>query len=373
MIEKLRILHLPNTLSKKSGIMSFIMNYYRGIDKEKIQFDFLVFDTIEDNYEEEIVNLGGRIYKLNNSASKNPLFIQKEVNKFLNEHQNVYPIIHYHAISIWHFALKIAKKHRVKHIISHSHATMYSDKKISAIRNKFLISKMKKNTNHYFACSEAAGRFLYGDTLMDTGKVKITNNAVDCSKFKYDKIQRDVIRKDLGVEDELIIGHVGRFNEQKNHLFLIDIFYAVLKKEPSAKLVLVGEGPLRRMVEEKIERLKIEDSVFILGRRNDVPNILSAIDIFLLPSLFEGLPFVGVEAQASGLPIILSESITKEIGLNNYMYISLNMSANYWADKILSINYRIDRMNAYKDVMDKGFDIFQESIKLEELYIKMKQ
>lgn len=371
--EKLRILHLPNTLSKKSGIMSFIMNYYRVIDKERIQFDFLVFDTIEDNYEEEIVKLGGRIYKINNSASKNPLHIQKEVNKFFKENKNVYSIIHYHAISIWHFALKIAKKHSVSHIISHSHATMYSDKKISAIRNRFLINKMKTYSDYYFACSEAAGRFLYGDSLFDEGKVKVINNAVDCLKFKYDEIQRDNIRKKLGVNNELLIGHVGRFNEQKNHLFLIDIFHAVLEKEPNAKLVLVGEGHLRKTVEEKVERLKIEDNVFLLGRRNDVPDVLSAIDIFLLPSLFEGLPFVGVEAQASGLPIVLSESITKEIGLNNYMYISLNMSADYWAEKILSINYKIDRMNAYKDVMDKGFDIFQESIKLEELYTKMKQ
>ncbi|SFQ51608.1 Glycosyltransferase involved in cell wall bisynthesis [Psychrobacillus psychrotolerans] len=370
--ERLRILHLPNTLSKKSGIMSFIMNYYRAIDKDKIQFDFLVFDTDEDSYKEEIIKLGGRVYSISRVASKNPFFIQKEINKFFNKHKNEYKVIHYHAISIWHLALNIAKKHGIKHRISHSHATMYSDNKLSAIRNRMLISQMKKNANHYFACSEAAGRFLYGENILNDGKVNIINNAVDCSKFKYDKIKRDKIRKELGVENELLIGHVGRFNEQKNHLFLIAIFKYILQKEPNTKLILVGEGPLREAVEEKIEILKIKNNVTILGKRNDVADILCAVDIFLLPSLFEGLPFVGVEAQASGLPIVLSESITKEIGLNNYTFISLEASIESWANKILSLNYKIDRNTSYRKIMEEGFDIYKESFKLEKMYLEMR-
>ncbi|MDM5228350.1 glycosyltransferase family 1 protein [Cytobacillus sp. NJ13] len=371
MKEKLRILHLPNTLSKKSGIMSFIMNYYRAIDKDKIQFDFLVFDTNEDSYEEEIIKLGGRVYNVSRAASKNPFFLQREINMFFNEHKNEYKVIHYHAISIWHFALKIAKRHGIKHRISHSHATMYSDKKLNAIRNRLLISQMKKNANHYYACSDAAGGFLYGDNTLNEGKVNIINNAVDCSKFKFDKIKRDKIRKALGVENELLIGHVGRFNEQKNHLFLIDIFNAILKKESNAKLILVGEGPLREAVEEKIKQLNIEKSVFVLGKRNDVPDILSAVDIFLLPSLFEGLPFVGVEAQVSGLPIVLSETITKEVGLNNYIYIRLEDSLEKWSNKILSLNYKIDRNASYKNIMERGFDIYKEAFKLERMYLEM--
>lgn len=372
MEEKLRILHLPNTLSKKSGIMSFIMNYYRAIDKDKIQFDFLVFDTNEDSYEEEIIKLGGRVYSINRLKYRNPFFIKKEINTFFSEHKKEYKIIHYHAISIWHFALKIAEKHGIEHRISHSHATMYSDNKLNAIRNRMLISQMKKNSNHYLACSKAAGGFLYGDDILNEGNIKIVNNAVDCSTYSFDKIKREKIRKELGVENELLIGHVGRFNEQKNHFFLIDIFNALLKKDPKAKLILVGEGPLREAVEEKIRVLNIEKSVTILGKRNDIPDILSAIDIFLLPSLFEGLPFVGVEAQASGLPIILSETITKEIGLNNYTYIALEDSIENWTNKILSINYKIDRSKSYKNIMERGFDIYKESLKLERMYMEMR-
>ena len=371
MKEKIRILHLPNTLSKKSGIMSFVMNYYRAIDKEKIQFDFLVFDTLEDNYEEEIVKLGGCVYKVKNSSQKKPFLLQKEVKKFICNHRYTYNIIHYHAISIWHFALKIAKKNGIKHIISHSHATMYSDKKINSIRNGLLIRQMKKISNHYFACSKAAGSFIYGNSLTKQGKVKIINNAVDCTKFQYNPLKRDKIRKELGVGNELLIGHVGRFNEQKNHLFLIDIFKTILKKNPDVKLILVGEGPLQRPVENKISKLKIDNNIFVLGRRNDVPEILSAIDIFLLPSLFEGLPFVGVEAQVSGLPIAMSETITREIGLYNYVYIKLEESLDYWADKILNLNYTCDRHNAHKKMMELGFDIEKEALKLERMYSEM--
>lgn len=366
-MNEIRILHFVSSLSKSSGVMSVIMNYYRYIDRNKVQFDFIYFKDADNTYEKEIKCYGGKTYFISKPSLK-PSF-KAELIKIINGKD--YTALHNHLVFLTFYLAPIAKKNGIKNIITHSHATMYSDKPISSFRNRLLCLRLKRHATHYFACSNAAGEFLYGKKSMEAGDVLVVNNAIDCEKFKFNKMVRNKVRNELGLEDNFVIGHIGRFNEQKNHMFLIEIFAALLKKDKQAKLVLVGEGLLYERVKERIKQKKIGDNVVLLGKRDDVHELLQGMDAFLLPSLFEGLPVVGVETQASGLPIVMSKNITQEIGLINYEYISLGQEAELWADKILRMPRNVERSKAYKILMDSGFEISIEAKKLEKIYLSM--
>ncbi|NMA84101.1 MAG: glycosyltransferase family 1 protein [Epulopiscium sp.] len=365
----IRILHLVSSLSIRSGVMSVIMNYYRNINTDKIQFDFCYFVDREDTYEAEINSLGGRVFKITKPSLSRSF--KNELNDFFEKQKNVYTTLHIHEVYLTFLFAPIAKKNGIKNVITHSHATMYSDKKLNALRNRVLCIGLKKHADYYYACSMAAGQFLYGKKYLEEGKVNVINNAIDCEKYKFDLNTRNYIRQKLELKGYLVIGNVGRFNEQKNHSFLVDIFYSIKQKEEKVKLLLVGDGPLIQSVKNKVKKLNLNNDVIFLGRRNDIPHLLCAMDIFLLPSLFEGLPVVGVEAQASGLPIVLSDTITEEIGLLNYKYIDLEKTPEYWAKEILSIKQDNSRNQAYLAVKEKGFDIKQEAKKLEKIYLEM--
>lgn len=368
-MSRIRILHFVSSLSKSSGVMSVIMNYYRYIDRDNVQFDFMFFKDIDNTYEEEIRNYGGRVYYIS-KPSLNKAFKQ-DLSKILKKDK--YIALHIHEVYLTFLLAPIANKNGISNIITHSHTTMYSDKFISAVRNRLLCLGLKKQANHYFACSKAAGEFLYGRKSLNDDNVVVVNNAVDCQKFRFNQSVRDSTRRNLGLQNHIVIGHVGRFNEQKNHMFLIEIFATLKKKENKAKLILVGEGPLFEQVKERINQLNISKDVILLGKRNDVPDLLQAMDVFLLPSLFEGLPVVGVEAQVSGLPIVMSDNITEEIGLLNYKFISLNETAESWANKTLEMTINIDRDNAADTLISYGFDISIEAKKLEKIYFDMEK
>ena len=370
-MSNIRILHFVSSLSKSGGVMNVIMNYYRHIDTEKIQFDFLFFqnlDDTDDTYEEEIKKKGGKVYLISKPSLNNKF--KEELSNILSK--ETYAALHNHEVYLTFLLAPIAKQNGISNIIAHSHTTMYSDKLISSFRNRFLCLGLKKNATYYFSCSKAAGEFLYGKKSVDSGNVEVINNAVDCERFRFNEVVRKNIREELGLEKNIVFGHVGRFSEQKNHMFLIEIFAALKKKEKRAKLLVVGDGPLFNQVRRKIHQLNISSEVVFLGKRDDVPDLLQAMDIFLLPSLFEGLPVVGVEAQVSGLPIVMSSNITKEIGLLNYEYISLDEDANNWADKILEMPINLERQNSCDILMENGFDISIEAKNLEVLYMGMK-
>ena len=368
-MSRIRILHFVSSLSKSSGVMSVIMNYYRYIDRDNVQFDFMFFKDIDNTYEEEIRNYGGRVYYIS-KPSLNKAFKQ-DLSKILKKDK--YIALHIHEVYLTFLLAPIANKNGISNIITHSHTTMYSDKFISAVRNRLLCLGLKKQANHYFACSKAAGEFLYGRKSLNDDNVVVVNNAVDCQKFRFNQSVRDSTRRNLGLQNHIVIGHAGRFNEQKNHMFLIEIFATLKKNENKAKWILVGEGPLFEQVKERINQLNISKDVILLGKRNDVPDLLQAMDVFLLPSLFEGLPVVGVEAQVSGLPIVMSDNITEEIGLLNYKFISLNETAESWANKTLEMTINIDRDNAADTLISYGFDISIEAKKLEKIYFDMEK
>ncbi len=362
-----RILHVVTNLAIGSGVMSVLMNYYRNINLDKIQFDFLYFIEKDFNYKDEILRLGGKVYFIEKPSMRT----YHKYRNFFKEKASSYNVIHLHAAFLNSIILPLAKKNGIRHLITHAHATQYSDKKISTLRNKLLCLPINRIANWHFACSIAAGEFLYGKQFLNNESSVVINNAIDCKKFKFSERVRNNIRRELNLENKLVIGHIGRFAKQKNHNFLIDVYRKIVTQRRDTILLLIGDGPLFAEIKEKVKKLNLKDSVIFLGRRNNIHELLQAMDIFVLPSLFEGLPLVAVEAQASGLPIIMSDNITKEIGLTNYKYISLKETPKHWADEILSMDISSDRKRLNDIVIERGFDIRREAHKLEKLYEKM--
>lgn len=363
----IRVLHLPYTLSKKSGIMSFIMNYYRFIDKSKIQFDFLCFQENKVTYKSEIRELGGKVYLFPESLKNNPKKLRKEIELFFEKHGKDYSIVHYHAISIWVIALKIASNRGLK-IITHCHNTKYSDKFLSSIRNRFLCIPIKKYTNYSFACSIAAGEFMFGEKNVKTHRVKIINNAIDCSRFYFNEKIRNYVRQDLDLNGNIVIGHVGRFTKQKNHDYLINIFREINTINENTKLLLIGDGDLQPVIKEKVERCGLHEKVIFLGQRDDVYDIMQAIDVFVFPSKFEGLGIVLIEAQYSNLPCVVSSVIPDEAKISSNFYkLKLDKEPIEWAKNILNCSLK-NRKNIYIQDSKTGYDIRTEVEKLEIIY-----
>jgi glycosyltransferase involved in cell wall biosynthesis len=317
----------------RGGLETMLMNYYRQMDRSKIQFDFIVHRAEEGHYDQEIAALGGKIYRMPQIKPGNYSSYFRLLDLFFKEHP-YFQVVHAHINENSSFILKAAKKAGVPCRITHSHLSdLGLDIKLPF--RMYARLTMKDNPSSYFACSKNAGKWLFGRRIADSGKVVVLNNAVDVKQFSFNAGARDAIRAEIAADDRLVIGHIGRFNEQKNHDFLIDIFKAVHDKEPNSMLVLAGEGHLRPMIEKKIERLGLSEHVKLLGVRNDISELLQGIDIFLFPSLFEGLPVVLIEAQAAGLRCVISDTITTESDVTGRLqFISLKQSPEYWAEQI---------------------------------------
>jgi len=358
-MEKIRILHVvPNMNS--GGIENLIMNIYRNIDREKIQFDFLVHYKQKGVFDEEIEKLGGKIYRCSICEDKNVFKYIKELNRFFASHPE-YKVVHGHMASLGFIYLRIAKKYKVPIRIAHSHGTSH----LKTIKGyiKFLTFKLiKYQANVNFACSTEAGNYLFGRKR----KFEIIPNAIDMEKFQYNETIRNEVRKELGITDEFVIGNVGRFNLQKNHLFLLHIFKEIIKQKENSILLLIGIGELEQKIREEIKILHLEDKVKLLGLRKDVMRLYQAMDIFLMPSLFEGLPLTGVEAQTSKLRCYFSDAITKEVMIsNNVEFIPIELGAKRWADEILQ-NAKYDRNSV--EILNQDFDIKKLAEKMQKKY-----
>lgn len=366
----IRILHFLSSISISSGVASVIMNYYRHIDRSKVQFDFLYFNDDEITYKYEIKKLGGNIYKINKpNISKKSIC---EIKNFFKGCNGKYRILHNHEVYLNILMAPLAKKNGFKYIITHSHTTSYSDKFINSIRNRILCMPLKKQADYFMACSKAAGKLLYGSRSVEDGKVFILNNAIDCKKFKYDESLRIKIRKQLGLENKIVIGHVGRFNAQKNHKFLLEIFDEILKLDKHSILLLVGDGPLFKEIKKISKEMRINDKIIFLGRRDNIFEILQGMDIFILPSLYEGLPVIGVEAQAAGLPCFMADTITNEVDINEVKYFSLKDDIEILAQKILHEYKIFNRRNIVEEIKNNGFEINLECKKLQKFYLSLK-
>lgn len=351
------------------GVESVIMNYYRHIDKSKVQFDFICDSDSTNIPYEEIESLGGRVILC---PPYQKLF---QYIKFLTKlfKDNDYKIVHSNINTLSVFPLFAAKKAGVPVRIAHSHSTSNKKEWKKNIVKNILRPFSKRYATVYFACSELAGRYMFGDKSFNEGKVTVINNAIDLDEFKYDKKLRNKKRKELNIdEDTLVIGHIGRFVDQKNHEFLVDIFNDVHKKNKKAILLLIGQGPKEELIKQKVKELKLTKSVKFLGQRSDVKELYQTMDVFLLPSLYEGLPVVGVEAQASGLLCILSSAMTKETKvLDSTRFIDLDVSPKEWA-KILLDDFSSYKIKSTKEEMTiNNFNIVEESGKLMNKYIEI--
>ena len=363
----IKILHFNSNISKNSGVLSVIMNYYCTINREKIRFDFLYFDTIKPSYSEKITELGGKSYKI--VSPKNIRLFRKEFRKFLIIHRGEYDILHIHDGIFARFVSDIAKEQEIKKVIVHSHATMYSDHRIASIRNRLVCYNISMYADELFACSKAAGNFMFKNK-----EFYVMNNAIRTEKFAFSKEKRNKIRAELKLDNCLVVGHVGAFRNQKNHSFLLDIFKAMKDVPKQTKLLLIGDGLLLNEMREKAKTLGVLKDVIFLGKREDTNDLYHAMDVLVLPSLFEGLPMVGVEAQCSDLPIVMSTNITREVGIGEFEFVDLTESPKVWSETIFRLVMKHNTRSG-KSAIEKlkkcGFDIGEESKKLENMYHRM--
>ncbi len=351
------------------GVEAVVMNYYRHIDRNKVQFDFICDDDSTRIPKEEIEKLGGKVILI--PPYQKVFKYHKELKKVLTEGN--YKIVHSHINALSVFSLWAAKSAKVPVRIAHSHSTSNKKEWKKTLLKNILRPFSKIFATDYFCCSELAGRWLFGNKTYDQGKVYLLNNAIDVDKFKYDEKIRKEKRKELKIKDkDLVIGHIGRFVQQKNHSFLIDIFNEVHKQNKNTILLLAGEGPLKEEIENKVKELGKEKTVMFLGQRNDANELYQAMDVFLLPSLYEGLPVVGVEAQAAGLPCFFSTDMTKETKvLQTTKFISLTQTSQYWSKTILTEFKNYTRNDTEKEITANSFNIKIEATKLEQQYNKL--
>ena len=355
--QPIRILNIvPNMRS--AGIENFIMNVYRNIDRSKVQFDFIVHNQERKVFDDEIEKLGGRIYRFTYKDDKKLLKYIKDLDNFFKEHKE-YKIVHGHMQSMMPLYLYIAKKNCVPIRIAHSHNGNYEKTLKGFILHIFSrFAKYQSNVN--LACSNIAGKYLFGNK-----KFKVIPNAIDIKKFTFNEHIRESMRKELGIENNFVVGHIGRFELQKNHKYIIDIFNEVLKENKKAVLLLIGEGKLEENIKSKVKKLQIEKNIKFLGVRNDVNKIYQAMDCFILPSLYEGLPGVGIEAQISGLYSIFSKNITSEVKISeNSCFLRIRKKdIDEWKTQILKKKRREKNIDVYK------YDIKNISKLIERMYL----
>lgn len=322
----------------KGGAETFLMKIFRSLDKTKYSMDFCVTVNSKCDYEDEIIRLNGHIYRIT-PKTVNTMRFKKELSELIKSN-NYSSVLRITSNGMGFLDLKIAKKNGVRKTIARSSNS--SDGGSLKMRAANLVGRIlwKRYIDEYVAPSDLAAIYTFGLKDYQKGKVHLLNNGLDFNYYKFSESDRLRIRNEYNIHhDTVLIGHIGRFMEQKNHMFLVDIFAEYVKLNPNSKLFLVGEGELKYEIQRRIEELNLEDFVHLLGVRSDIPAILSAIDVFVFPSLYEGMPNTVIEAEAVGVPCIISNTITKNVLLNDNIYfMDIKEKAKVWADKITLIN-----------------------------------
>ena len=368
---KIKVLQIVDNISKDSGVSSVLMNYYRELDKKLFQFDFLVSrkDTSDKTYYQEIKSLGGKIYTTHSPLSpKEVLKGTEEIRDVLRVHAKEYDVFHIHTPSMSSFVVGEIKKQTLAPIVIHSHSSMSSTNRIKAFLNSILTRKCAEYASAYVACSEEAAIFLFGEKKIKEKGIFYLNNAIYPEIYLFDEFKREEIRNNLQIENSRTLIHVSNFSLIKNVQFLFDIAVMLTKKDNRKyTLLLVGDGPEREKLERKFKEELPEFKVIFVGKTNRVADYLNAADIFLLPSLKEGLPVSVVEAEACGLKCILNDTITKSVDLGLVSYLTLN--SEIWTEKIKSINWSIkDRKSASKGFANTLFNIKKSVAQLQHFY-----
>lgn len=368
--DAIRVLHVFG-LMNTGGAENRIMDIYRNINRNKVQFDFLVHTDKKCFYDDEIRSLGGRIYSLPRLTAKTILPYLKAVNNFFKEHKE-YDIIHGHISStgaIYHF---FARKYGVKVRIAHARSTRPGEGGAIDLIKYLLTIPIRCLATHKFAVSAKAGRSQFGAYCTRKGQVKVIPNAIDVDKFSYDYQKRIEKRKELNLENKFVIGHVGRFTKAKNHGFLLDIFFELYKLNNNCTLLLIGYGELFEKVSNKVKKLGLEKAVVYFTNCNDTSEYLNAMDIFVFPSRFEGMPGTLIEAQTSGLNCFVSDRITAEAAITPLVhFLPLNVSPRKWAYRIIEqtcSSYEV-RHSWAAEISELGYAAKRQAKLLEEFYL----
>lgn len=359
----IRILHVLGGL-ERGGAETMVMNLYRAIDRTQIQFDFIIHTEEHQAYYSEICDLGGKIYSFPKYNGKNYFAVKKNWNSFFVNHPE-YKILHSHIRSYASLYIPVAKKHGVKTII-HSHSTS-NGKGFLSIVKRFMQYPLRNQADFFMGCSKEAGEWLFGKKVVKSDRYFMLQNAIDVEAYRFNDVIREKYRSELGLKDELTFIHVGRFHPAKNHEFLLTVFAEIHKRNDNTKLILVGDGDLRPEIERQISDLQLGSSVILTGSRSDVPKLLQAADCFLFPSRWEGLPVTVVEAQASGMPCLISNRITKDVNVSPLVkYLSIDNGADIWVNSLDEIDY--SRQDAIELIKNARFDISSTAIWLQNFY-----
>lgn len=368
MKKPIRILNLF-TIMNRGGAETMVMNYYRNIDRTKVQFDFMVHREERGAYDNEIEALGGNIYRMPAIRPWSASSYREEIRRFYTEHKE-YRVIHSHMSELGYYDFFEAERAGVPIRICHAHNRPYGIDLKSPVR-WYYKTRMMPHITHMFMCGEESGEWLFGKKNKE--KFIQLNNAIDAEKYTYNFDKRQAMRNNLGIsENQIVVGHVGRFDPQKNHKFIIDIFEEVQKQEKNAVLLLVGDdsSTIGKEIHRKVEQLGSRNVIFT-GVRSDVADLMQAMDVFLFPSLFEGLSVASVEAQAAGLPILASDKVPIECRKTDLVrQINLKSGATVWADAVIDAA-KIQRRNTFEEIKNAGFDIKENAKWLQEFYINV--
>ncbi len=361
----LRVLQINSSISRRSGVMSVLMNYFRHVDRSQVVFDFFCYATPDETHRAEIESLGGRCYVMNGRGRIGR--IRSALGQLLDRHMGQYPVAHLHDPVLSRFLYPVAHRGGVRSFAVHSHSTAYSDSRLKSMRNWLVCRNIGAYSDVRMACSHAAGEFMFRRS-----RFEVLPNAIDVGTYCFDHQVRVKTRRALGLGDGPVVGHVGRFSEEKNHRFLLDVFGELLRFRPGARLVLIGDGALRPGIEGRAAEGGLADYVLFLGDRKDVPDLYQAMDALVLPSFFEGLPMVGVEAQCAGLPMICSDRVPDEVAIGDCEFLPLEAPLSRWATRVAqAIEQGRDlgrRVQGATLTRIAGFDITREADRLAHRY-----
>lgn len=359
---QIRILHIV-TYMGRGGLETMLMNYYRHIDREKIQFDFLVHREFEADYDREILALGGAIYHISRLVPWSGSY-RKELKAFFKAHPE-YKIVHVHQDCLSSVALQCAEECGIPVRIAHSHNSN-QDKNWKYLVKRQYMKQIPLYATDLFACGKAAGDWMFGSR-----SYQLLNNAIDAGAYCYAPEKASRMKERLQVGEAVVIGHVGRFNLQKNHAFLVDVFSECIKINPNVRLLLVGDGDGRKQIEQKVLALELDDKVIFTGVRSDVNELMQAMDVFVFPSLYEGLPVTMIEAQAAGLPCVISDRVSQECIVTRGLVTcrKLEEAPAQWAKHILE-QAALSRENHLPEIAAAGYDITVAVKHLEAFYLQ---
>lgn len=348
------------------GAESRVMDLYRNIDRTRVQFDFAVHTRDKGFFDEEIEALGGRIYSLPRFVGYNWIAYRKAWKQFFAEHPG-YACVHGHMTSTASLYLPLAKKAGVRTTAAHARSAGV-DGGLKGMLTRILRKSLKRKADYCLAASALAGEAVFGTKAVVQGKVHVLPNAIEAEKYDYDRAKRQEMRERLGIKNSYVFGHVGRFHPCKNHGFLIEVFGAVCAEHPDSRLFLLGEGSGMEEIRKKAEELGILDRVEFLGNRAAVSDYYQAMDCFVFPSLYEGLPGTVLEAQSAGLPCVVSDTVTREVGVTDLVtFLPLTASPEEWAKTALK-KAELPRRGRTEEIRQSGFDVKTQAAFMQRFY-----